>query len=95
MSEVRERFEFGAGRPMSEAPRDGTPILIIYRSGHAHICAFGENGKWWEFSGGFDRYSSLWDDPNNEESDCCGWHPLPEEFALVLGCRDIITTEEP
>jgi hypothetical protein len=55
-------------RPMSEAPRDGTPILLLYPSGSdAILVAYWRNG-WYDVHGCPESVP---------EDECPGWYPTP------------------
>jgi hypothetical protein len=64
---------------MSEAPRDGSPILIMQSDGSAaYICAYGQDGDWWSFTGF--AMGSTWEAMGTlSEAGYYGWLPLPHK----------------
>lgn len=69
---------YGDPRPMSEAPRDGTSILLKYADGHYFFGYFhdDDDGKGWAVTGrGKGAYGDDW---------YCGWWPLPKGTTCKL-----------
>lgn len=57
-------------RPMKDAPRDGSSILVYVNGGGNHI-------RYWEIAAFLDSAEG-WVDDNYQKLNCIGWLPLPE-----------------